>query len=83
MIKGRLIKIDSTHSNLRTDKIDGYYLDKPVEGLSFKFYSKPLNSNADMRIITTTPIKKVLESNNLIEFKTKNSLYRLELNEDN
>lgn len=79
-MKGRLFKISSTHSNLRTDQVDGECIGVPMVGDCFVMTSEPLTEGADVRIVATTTIREVAKlTKNLYEFKTRNSTYRFEV----
>jgi hypothetical protein len=77
MIKAKLVKIESTHNNLRTNEIVGEFSYSPEVGHVFRFYSKPLDPDASIRVITTSSVQSI----NGQEFKTRNSTYRLEVDE--
>lgn len=86
MYNVKLIKITSTHNNVRTNEIVGWCNELPYEGKTFTMYAPPLeNMSADYRIIGTSHIKSLHsiqifeDSGNFYrEFTTENSVYRLE-----
>ena len=78
---GKLIKIESTHDNMRTDEFDGHFAFLPEEGGSFVIYGEPISENMSVRYIRTSMIKSVeWIYEKIVEFKTQNSTYHLELN---
>lgn len=79
MIKVILIRLGSNHNNLRTDSVEGLTDKLPVEGdPCFGLVGEGLEFG--VRLVQTTEIKSVLRiSNSLMEFKTKNSHYKLQI----
>lgn len=83
MYKAVLVKVESTHNNLRTKDVDGYCLDLPQKGDQFLLFAEPLEEKlAEFRLIHTTEVKEidhVIEGKDFgqINFKTKNSTYEL------
>lgn len=78
MIKVKLIRLQSTHMNLRTPEIIGMTPALPAEGESFMLYAEPLDPSMDLRLVRTTPVVEISNSPGAMEFKTANSTYRLE-----
>jgi hypothetical protein len=75
-----LKKIESTHSNVRTDQINGLATELPVVGQQFFMYSSEvLTEGTNVRHIHTSEIKdvKVDAQTGEIVFRTQNSLYAL------
>jgi hypothetical protein len=81
MIRGKLIKLESTHSNLRTTEVEGIAPQIPQVGESFMLVGKALDPSAgNARLIHTTPVKEIIdEMAESFIFKTENSTYRFEL----
>lgn len=78
-MKVKLYKVESTHNNVRTNETEGVAPAMPEVGKTFLLYAEPLTPGATVRYIHTTTIQSVEElSNKLIEFKTRNSTYRVE-----
>lgn len=81
MYNVRLIKVISTHDNLRTDEVVGLTHSLPEVGQPFILTGDPLSKSAHVRIIHTTPVIKMDETNSVnsgtIVFETVNSVYRL------
>lgn len=79
MIAVKLTKIESTHNNVRTKETVGDTPSLPVVGEPFLMYSESLTPGADLRIIRTTHVVS-LENfpDGVTEFRTANSVYRLE-----
>lgn len=79
---GTLEKIESSHNNLRTNSMNGYFEEFPKVGEPFRILGKGLEFGT--RIIHTTPITEILEEKeDLIVFKTLNSTYRVSLLSEN
>ncbi len=79
-MKCRLTRLNSVHRNLRTDEIVGGCPYAPVAGAPFIMTSTPLDPAADVRLIETTRVTKTTFSGagRVIEFETKNSIYKWE-----
>ena len=75
----KLTRIESTHNNLKTESVEGACFDFPMVGESFTMYQGPLKNLTGMRVIMTSPIEwvKIVEGDYI--FKTKNSLYELQV----
>ena len=76
----RLTRLNSVHRNLRTDEIVGECPYAPVKGAPFYMSASPLDPAADVRSIVTTRVTKTTssEAGGVIEFETKNSVYKWE-----
>jgi len=78
----KLTKLQSKHSNFRTDDVLGQADRPPVAGEPFVFVGESLDaeikSRGGKRFITTTAVVELLERDGIVEFKTLNSTYRLE-----
>ena len=73
-----LKKIESTHSNLRTDEVVGMTSALPKVGESFFMYTdKPLDPQMSMRAIRTSIVQEVKIVEDEIVFKTVNSMYSI------
>jgi hypothetical protein len=76
-----LEKIKSTHQRLRSDRIDGIAPGVPKVGECFYMGSSPIDPSADMRLVRTSPVKKVESKKGPIktiyDFETENSTYCL------
>lgn len=78
-VPATLTKVRSTHNNLRTPTIDGWFEKPPTVGEDFEFLAPPLESGS-IRMIWTTSVRDVTElALGSVEFKTKNSTYRLDV----
>ena len=75
--KVRLIKVRSTHNNIRTDFVEGETTALPVVGKAFLMFGKGLVIGT--RCIHTTPVKSVEQIGNTYMFTTENSTYKLEV----
>lgn len=73
-MKAKLSLISSTHDLLRTDEVVGYVVGPPVTGLRFVIYAESLDSNKDVRMVSTSPVLSVEGS----RFTTRNSVYEFE-----
>lgn len=74
MFIGLLKKISSSHNNLRTDTVEGVF-DLPVASEDFVLYGEGLEFGT--RIVRTTPVEEVTKEENIVTFKTRNSVYKL------
>lgn len=72
-----LTKLESNHSNLRTDVIEGYTVTLPSEGTEFIMWSEGLEFGT--RYVRTTAIKMVEKGDRVYRFSTQNSKYLLEV----
>lgn len=82
-MKVELKKLESVHSNLRTDVVVGETLTLPEVGIPFVMYSTPLEATEGIRIITTTVVKETKHlSDGSIIFQTNNSTYVLKIVDD-
>ena len=83
MITGKLTKINSNHSNVRTDTMIGSAGNIPIVGEMFVIVNgEPLDSThgESGRMIRTTTVKDVTKLNMFqYVFKTRNSEYRFDL----
>jgi len=78
MYTGILTKVKSTHSNLRTPTVNGWFEELPKEGLGFVIASEPLESG-NVRIVSTSEVKNIkLIKEDILEFETLNSCYNLQ-----
>jgi len=88
MLSVKLIKVESTHQNLRDNEIIGKCTLIPEVGNNFLLFSEAKDDDfkamGGFRTITTTPILEVSYDSNtkIFEFKTKNSQYKLEVLSD-
>lgn len=79
LIKVKLTRIKSNHTNLRTDEIVGVAVyGLPQVGRSFALAAEPLDPTKDLRGVLTTPVTE-LDGNT---FKTANSEYKFEVLND-
>lgn len=74
-----LTKIESNHTNLRTNEIEGLTLELPVVGKGFNMSGEPLDKNMSVRVINTTEIKEVEQNGDEYTFKTLNSTYNVKV----
>jgi len=72
-----LTKLESTHSNLRTETVVGEAALLPRVGHPFFMTSESLTDKEAVRYIRTTPVVLVNQNNGVIEFSTLNSNYSL------
>jgi len=81
MLKVKLKKIESNHSKLRSDVIEGKCTHVPEEGQTFEMFAESLTPDGAFRHITTSPIRECRydEKDREFIFKTENSLYGLEV----
>lgn len=81
---GTLTKIQSNHSNLRTDEIKGRFNKLPTINSYFTIYGESLTSPGNgVRIVSTSEILKIVSEKELSDgyecmtFHTQNSVYSL------
>jgi len=77
--KVKLTRIESTHNNLRTDSVKGVCFDFPVVGEAFTMYGGTLTGVSGVRAIITSSVEWIKMVDGDFIFKTKNSLYELEV----
>ena len=84
-MKGKLIKLVSSHENLRTPIVFGDFERPPSIGERFEMTSDPLDPAAAMRWIQTSPVEYFwcaeIQKSKVVCFKTENSVYALVLGE--
>lgn len=73
-MKVTLRKVQSTHSNLRTDVIDGEAFRLPSVGECFCVYAAPLFGSGGFRYVMTSPVASLEEGKG---FTTQNSTYEM------
>lgn len=78
MTKSTLRRIESSHDNLRTETVEGYYFLPPTEGFTFCFYAKSLEADEGIRIVMTTPVVEIVREDEVgTVFRTANSVYEV------
>ena len=76
-MKVKLVKLKSNHNNLRTNEMVGECTELPIVGNSFVIFGQPIDKNAAVRVIQTTPVKDVQRMDQTLTFGTQNSSYQL------
>lgn len=81
-LKVKLIRLANTNDKpnaLRSVEVVGWtYHAAPQEGRMFIMWSEPLDPKAAMRLVTTSPVRNVIQNAlNSYDFETQNSLYRV------
>lgn len=76
MLRAKLVKLASNHSNLRTNEIEGKCTHIPEVGESFVLFA-PALEGGDFRMIQTTPVTLCEYNDKKFSFQTKNSSYEL------
>lgn len=75
---GRLVKVISSHNNLPGDEFEGGFDHLPEVDCNFELMTRPFGAQ---RMITTSRVQSVDKlSDTLYEIRTRNSTYRLEVN---
>lgn len=77
----RLTKEHSVHQNLRTPVIEGGCDEPPRFGRPFRMHAPPLDPDADIRLVSTTPIVTLVPAEDdadVYVFETENSVYKWE-----
>lgn len=62
---------------LRTNEVTGVAFKMPEVGCGFRLVSDPINPDAQLRLLVTSPVVRVYEEAGLIRFDTANSTYEL------
>lgn len=75
----KLTKIESTHTKLRTNEVEGFTIELPEVGKSFGMVSESLSDKMEGRLVTTSLIQELDKKDSVYTFKTKNSIYRLDV----
>lgn len=75
--KIKINKMESKHTRLRTDEVEGHSFDLPEVGKSFILFSEPLEEGKDVRTVQTSPVTAVDHSSQI--FWTEYSTYRWEV----
>lgn len=70
-----LVKVSSTHNNLRTTEVEGVAPELPQQGKEFQLTGAGLEYGA--RLVNTTPVVETTLNAENIEFRTLNSKYLL------
>lgn len=78
-----LRRLVSSHTNLRTETVEGYAANKPTVGEPFEMWAVPLdNPAAFLRQIVTSPVAILRENGANLTFTTRNNTYELEVHND-
>ena len=76
----KLTKLSDNENDLRDNEIIGVADSLPEEGQPFIMTAPPRDINIGMRFINTSIVDRIdNKSENIIEFKTMNSLYRIDI----
>lgn len=81
MLPVKLTKIESTHTNLRTNEMIGKTGSIPEVKYNIQVFGESLTEGKNMRVIETTEIKESTydKATKTFVFKTQNSTYSLEI----
>lgn len=74
-----LTKVSTNINDLRTNEVTGYCLELPEENERFNMYGSPLDPNANVRVISTSPVQKLSVDNNNYTLETMNSVYKVNI----
>ena len=74
-----LTKIVSTHTNLRTDSVEGVAIELPEKGKHFSVVGQSLTPGVTHRVVTTTEIQSVEAMGDEYMFNTLNSTYKVKV----
>ena len=79
MLRVKLTKIESTHTNLRTNEMEGRTGSIPEVGHDIRIFGEGIEFG--MRMIHTTEVKESTfdKETKIFTFKTQNSTYSLEV----
>lgn len=78
---GLLTKLSSTTNALRTPDVIGDFPNPPKVRESFIMFAIPLDTESDLRVVTTSQVLEVEEFDDYYLFTTLNSQYRLDVYE--
>jgi hypothetical protein len=73
---GTLVRVRNGEA-LRADSVTGWFADAPTPGVPFVFFAPPLDPQARLRVVTTSPVVEIRATVGGFEFQTHNSVYRL------
>jgi len=80
IFKTLLTKVESNHTRLRTNEVEGTTIALPEVGKSFALVGKSLTEGAPFRLVNTSEITEVEKlSEDELQFKTLNSIYKLKV----
>ena len=79
----KLERISSDNNNLRSNKVEGTCLDLPQSGRSFVMFGEPIDSSKDVRWVMTSVVQEVQKDEDVVQFTTMNSEYKLVILDDN
>lgn len=78
--KVKLTRIESNHTNLRTDSVEGFTLQLPIKGSGLRVVGDSLTPGMSARVVNTSEIQSVdIKSDKEFDFTTLNSSYKLEV----
>jgi hypothetical protein len=78
-IPGVLSQVSESETGIRGLEIEGEFEFLPEVGRGFQIFGKPINSAADVRMVWTSRVQKIVDSEpGKTTFKTENTLYTLE-----
>jgi len=85
MMHAKITKIESNHQNLRTNDMEGKTPVIPEVGEIFMIFGESLTPGNNMRAIHTTEVQesKYDSETKTFTFKTRNSLYTVEILDKN
>jgi len=75
----KLTQLESTHDNVRTKEIVGFCFELPKVGRRFTMFGESLDKRLDIRMLNTSPVRKITKRKNILYLKTENSSYKLEV----
>lgn len=79
MIPCKLIKLSNNENELRTNEVEGAFMNPPVEGRSFVMFAEAMVEGSLARMIATSRVTKLDIAPKEYVFHTENSQYRVEL----
>ena len=79
MIPCKLTKLSTNENELRTNEVEGAFMNPPVEGRSFVMFADPIEKGAFARMIATSRVTRMDVAVKEYVLHTENSMYRIEL----
>jgi len=75
---GTLTQVSESETGIRGLEIEGDFEFFPEIGRGFQIFGKPINSEADVRLVWTSRVQEIVASKpGEITFKTENTTYTL------
>lgn len=79
MTKAKITKISDNKNALRTDSMEGFFLESPQIDKPFTIFGESLDPIMSARVVITSPVKSIEDTGNKVIINTQNSTYQLDL----